>query len=330
MSDVVLREIESLGCAVLAGESMENHTTFKIGGPADYLVSVTNNEQLSGLSEYVKANGLTLRIIGNGSNLLVSDGGLRGVTAKLDGDFLGMLPLSQATSPSGRGTDAAANVGAITNRPQETLPPQEATICVGAGAALSAACNFALGHSLTGMEFAFGIPGTVGGAVYMNAGAYGGEMKNIVTSVECFSREDNKIITISGKECDFLYRHSAFMHNGLIILRAFIQLSHGDPNEIRAEMERIFGLRRDKQPLEYPSAGSVFRRPPGYFAGTLIEQGGLKGARIGGAQVSEKHAGFIVNKGGATCRDVLDLIAHVQRTVKDNSGVDLECEIKAI
>jgi len=326
MSDVVLREIESLGCDVKAGEPMENHTTFKIGGPADYLVSVTNNEQLSGLSEYVKANGLTLRIIGNGSNLLVSDGGLRGVTAKLDGEFAAV-----AFEDRGEPCPYDATVGAITNRPQETPNrPQEATICAGAGAALSAACNFALGNSLTGMEFAFGIPGTVGGAVYMNAGAYGGEMKNIVTSVECFSREDNKIITIPGKECDFSYRHSAFMHNGLIILRAFVQLSHGEQNEIRAEMERIFGLRRDKQPLEYPSAGSVFRRPPGYFAGTLIEQSGLKGAQIGGAQVSEKHAGFIINKGGATCRDVLNLIAHVQRVVKDNSGVDLECEIKAI
>ena len=312
-TDSILNAIKEIACEVKVNEPMTAHTSFKIGGAADYLVSVMNIDQLIDLNKYVKENNLTLRIIGNGSNLLISDSGLRGIVAKLEGEFSELVVSSEELGVKER---------------NEKLLTTHYSLLTGAGVPLTSACKFALQHSLAGMEFAYGIPGTVGGAVFMNAGAYGGEMKNIVTSVECFSRNDNQIITLSNEECEFEYRHSRFMQGDLIILKAYINLNPAKSDEIRAKMEVFYGQRRDKQPLEYPSAGSVFKRPPGLFAGTLIEQSGLKGAQIGGAQVSEKHAGFIVNKGGATCKDVLDLVSHVQKVVKDKFDVELECEIK--
>jgi UDP-N-acetylmuramate dehydrogenase len=202
-------------------------------------------------------------------------------------------------------------------------------IIADAGMKLWKLCNFVQKRSLSGLAFAYGIPATVGGAVFMNAGAYDGEMKDVVTTVKAVM-PDGTIKEFSKEEAGFAYRHSVFQENGAVILSAEFQLAPGDSGEISAEMERILKSRRQKQPLEYPSAGSAFKRPPGHFAGRLIEEAGLKGFTVGGAQMSEKHAGFIVNKGGATCTDVETLIEKIQERVLESTGVKLESEIKKI
>lgn len=291
--------LESLGCAVFADEPMSRHTSFRIGGNADLLVAVNESEQLAGLLELAKEKELPMMMVGNGSNLLVSDAGIRGVVARLTGEF-----------------------GAV-----EYLG--DGLLRAGAGASLSNFCLAALENSLTGLEFAWGIPGSVGGAVFMNAGAYGGEMKDVVTEVE-YVTADGFIDKLTNEQCGFVYRGSFFQQSDCIITSVTVKLNEGDADKIKATMDDILGRRKDKQPLEMPSAGSVFKRPEGHFAGGLIEQCGLKGYSIGGAQVSEKHAGFIVNKGGATCKDVLDLIKHIQDTVLANTGVTLECEVRPV
>ncbi|MBQ6412350.1 MAG: UDP-N-acetylmuramate dehydrogenase [Ruminococcus sp.] len=279
----------------LLNEPMSAHTTFKIGGAADILITVGNLSELQTVISACKDCSMPYMILGNGSNLLVSDKGIEGAVIALDGDF-------------------------------KEISVESETVTAGAGAKLSRLCTVAMEHSLSGLEFAYGIPGTVGGAMYMNAGAYGGEMKDVALSVTALS-PDGSVREVPAAEMALGYRTSVFKTNGDIILFAKYNLHTGDKSAIKAQMEDIMGRRKSKQPLEYPSAGSVFKRPEGAFAGTLIEQCGLKGKTGGGAQVSEKHAGFIINVGGATCDDVMELVKVVQDTVKAETGYILEREI---
>ena len=287
---------EILECDIKLNEPMRNHTTFKIGGNAEAFVTVYNTNQLSKIIAECKNKDVPYMILGKGSNLLVSDNGIKDVVIYLDGDF--------------------KNIDIL----------DENTIYCGAGASLAKLCSKALSCNLSGLEFAWGIPGSVGGAAFMNAGAYGGEMKDVVLSVTHLTNE-GKIDTFKADKLDFGYRHSVYKNNGYVILGVTVKLKHDDPKLIRERMDDFMGRRKDKQPLEYPSAGSVFKRPEGAFAGALIEQCNLKGASVGDAQVSEKHAGFIVNKGNATCEDVLNLIKNVQDKVKAETGYTLEREI---
>ena len=276
-------------------EPMSAHTTFKIGGTADILITVKSVDELQTAVNACKAADIPVMILGNGSNLLVSDNGIEGAVITLDGDF-------------------------------KEITVDGAIITSGAGAKLSRLCSVALENSLTGLEFAYGIPGTVGGAMYMNAGAYGGEMKDVALSVTALTL-DGEICEVPAEELQLGYRTSVFKTNGDIILFSKYKLEQGDQAAIKAKMDDVMDRRRSKQPLEFPSAGSVFKRPEGAFAGTLIEQCGLKGKTVGGAQVSEKHAGFIINIGGATCDDVMGLVKLVQDTVKAETGYFLEREI---
>lgn len=285
-----------LGCKAKYDESMANHTTFKIGGNAPLYIEVNKPSQLSQIVKLCKEENVEYFILGNGSNLLVSDKGVDYVVICLKGDF--------------------KNISLLDNN----------TLYCGAGASLASLCREAEKNGLSGLEFAWGIPGTVGGAAYMNAGAYGGEMKDVVYSVHHIDKEGN-LGTIKSSDLNFSYRHSIYKENGYIIIGITVKLKLDNKNEIRNKMDDFMDRRRSKQPLEYPSAGSVFKRPEGNYAGTLIEQCGLKGKTIGGAQVSVKHAGFIINIGGATCNDVQQLIEHIQSTVKDKTGYILEREI---
>lgn len=280
-------------------EPMSRHTSFRIGGNAKVFVTVSDEASLIVLLKYLSTCGIEPLIVGNGSNLLVSDSGVDGVVISLGGDF------------------------------EKIELIDETTIAAGAGVSLASLCRFALANELTGLEFAYGIPGTLGGAVFMNAGAYGGQMSDVVSRVNhidlCGSKGE-----LTASELDFGYRKSAYSENKAVITSAVLTLKKGNKDEISARMNELMQKRKDKQPLEFPSAGSVFKRPEGYFAGALIEQSDLKGKAIGGAQVSEKHAGFIVNRGGATCKDVMALIEHCRNVVKQNFGVELETEIKFI
>lgn len=276
-------------------EPMKAHTTFKIGGEADLFATVKNIDELRVTVKACGECNIPFMILGKGSNLLVSDKGIEGAVILLDGDF------------------------------KEITVDGDVITC-GAGVSLSKLCTVALDNSLSGLEFAYGIPGTVGGAVYMNAGAYGGETKDVCIEAQ-YLTENGDLGVYKGAELDFSYRHSIFETNRNIILFAKYKLTPDDKEAIKARMDDFMDRRRTKQPLEYPSAGSVFKRPVGAFAGTLIEQCGLKGKTVGGAQVSEKHAGFIVNAGNATCDDVLELVRLVQNTVKAETGYDLKCEI---
>ena len=280
-------------------EPMSRHTTFRTGGNARLFI-MPQNEQMLALSLQLCAQfGETPFILGNGSNLLVPDEGLDRVVIRI-----------------GEGLDDVRRLDGC-------------KIEAGAGATLAKVCKFALDESLSGLAFAYGIPGTVGGAVYMNAGAYNGEMKHVVTCVR-FLDKNGCPGEMSGDLLHFTYRGSVFQSMDVVITSVVMQLSAGDPTVIEAEMRDLLGRRKEKQPLEYPSAGSVFKRPEKHFAGALIEQCGLKGKTIGGAQVSEKHAGFIINIGNATTKDVTDLIAYCQKTVLDRFGILLEPEIKCI
>ncbi len=300
MDRILLMEQKAmaLGCRCRRDEPMARHTTFKIGGPADLLVTAETLSQLRGILAAGRELELPVQILGNGSNLLVSDKGIRGVVIQLAGDFMTVKK--------------EGNTG----------------ICCGAGASLASACIFARDNDLTGLEFAWGIPGSAGGAAYMNAGAYGGEMKDVLCSCEHMTPE-GELVTLKGEELNLSYRHSAYSGGKNVILFLHMELEKGHHSAIAARMEELMNRRKEKQPYEMPSAGSIFKRPEGYFAGTLIEQCGLKGCSVGGAQVSPKHAGFIVNTGGATCRDVQALIERIQETVLRETGVSLECEVRA-
>lgn len=289
---------QALGCPLRVDEPMARHTTFQIGGPADRFLTVENAAQLQGLLSCLRQAGIPYLVLGKGSNLLVSDKGIRGAVLHLGGDFKKVEVL-----PNGR------------------------TLRAGAGAPLASVCALARERSLTGLEFAWGIPGSVGGGAYMDAGAYGGEMRDVVSRVLHLG-PDGAPGEARGEELCFGYRKSRYTGGEDIITAVEFTLQPGDPAAIAGKMEELMGRRKDKQPYDMPSAGSVFKRPQNGFAAALIEQCGLKGRRVGGAQVSEKHAGFIVNTGGATCQDVLGLIAVIQKTVEEQTGTCLECEVR--
>lgn len=294
------RAAEKLGLRCLVQEPMAVHTTFKIGGPADRMLFPETEKQLAGLLQVMEAHALPWLVLGNGSNLLVSDSGIRGAVLCLSGDFR-----------------------------KTVLLPDGCTLRAGAGASLATVCAFARDRELSGLEFAWGIPGSAGGAAYMNAGAYGGDMKDVVTKVRHVSAvgEPGKA---AGDALEFGYRKSRYTGSRDIITGVEFSLVPGDASQIAARMDDLMGRRREKQPYDMPSAGSVFKRPENGYAAAMIDQCGLKGRRVGGAQVSEKHAGFIVNTGGATCKDVLELVRIIQETVKARTGTALECEIRVL
>lgn len=282
----------------LVDEPMKKHTTFQIGGPADYLVLPSSTEDVQRIVRAASAAELPYMVLGNGSNVLVSDRGIRGVVIKLD------APMAEIRVEGNKVTAMA-------------------------GALLKDVSKAAAEHGLAGLEYACGIPGSAGGAVFMNAGAYAGETKQVAHSVRAVTK-NGEIREFTQEELDLGYRHSAFQTNGAIICEVTFECVPGDKDEIDEKIRDYTERRESKQPLEMPSAGSTFKRPKGYFAGTLIDQTGLKGLTVGGAQVSTKHAGFVVNKGGATAADVLHLIAEVQRRVQAAHGVLLHPEVRLI
>ncbi len=280
---------------ILFNEPMSRHTTFRVGGAAKCLIKINNKEQLKKLVPYLQITGQKYFILGNGSNLLVGDRGYSGIVVKLD---------------DGNGS----------------ITVEGERMKVSAGTLLGKAAMEAKENGLTGMEFASGIPGTIGGAIVMNAGAYGGEMKQIVESVEVMNRE-GEILVLDNDTMEFGYRTSVIKSRPFVILETVLALKKGDKEEIGAKMEELAKQRREKQPLEYASAGSTFKRPEGYFAGKLIMDAGLRGFSIGGARVSEKHCGFVINSGNATAADIREVIEEVQQCVKAKFGVALEREV---
>lgn len=288
----------SLNCRIEIFAPLSNHTSFKVGGRCDMLIYPNSLESLAKLHTKCKEVSLNSIILGNGTNVLFTDRGFRGVVFVLSNE-----------------------IGGVT--------VEGDTIVAQAGASLKKLCITALDNGLTGLEFAYGIPGTVGGAVYMNAGAYGGEVKDVIVSVTAADASGN-VITFTRDELDMGYRKSIFTDSDYVILSATFKLNDGDRTEIKDKMDDLMSRRKDKQPLEYPSAGSTFKRPEGTYAGLVIEQSGLKGYTVGGAQVSEKHANFVINKGGATATDIINLIDDVKKIVKEKTGYDLECEVKLI
>lgn len=293
--DKVRRLIPELEIKI--NEPLKNHTTFRIGGPAEYFVC-PDEEQLQILLRLTAEEDIPVTLIGNGSNLLIGDNGIKGLVIEIGKNMSGV---------SIRGK----------------------YMTIKAGTLLSKAANEAANAGLGGMEFAAGIPGSLGGAVVMNAGAYGGEMKDIIMSVDVLA-SDGKRHTLSIDELDFSYRHSCIVQNNYIVISAQLKLEEKPQEEIRALMAELREKRIEKQPLEYPSAGSTFKRPEGYFAGKLIQDAGLRGYSVGGAQVSEKHCGFVINKGEATASDVIKLIDDVKDKVMDEYGVELEPEVKML
>ncbi|MBE7012880.1 MAG: UDP-N-acetylmuramate dehydrogenase [Ruminococcaceae bacterium] len=283
--------------SILCDEPMKNHTSFKIGGNADFVVLPESVEEVAMVVSALKENGIRYTVMGNGSNLLVDDAGLRGVVIKLARNFSGAIVEGN-------------------------------TISAESGILLSKLSNIALANSLKGLEFASGIPGTLGGAVIMNAGAYGGEMKDVVVKT-VYLDSNGEIKSVEGADHGFGYRKSMFTSKD-VVLHSTLVLSQGNKDEIKDKMSELNSQRKAKQPLEFPSAGSAFKRPEGYFAGKLIQDAGLKGYKIGGASVSEKHSGFIISDGSATCSDVLALIDHIQKEVFRQFSVELESEIRYI
>lgn len=284
------------GCEIKTDEPLKNHTTFRIGGNCCAMVYVNSAESLLAFLSFLKTENIRYFVLGRGSNIIAADEGFDGVILKIGRDFSEIRLLN------------------------------ETEIFCSAGASLMEVCLFALENSLEGMEFAYGIPGTCGGALFMNAGAYGGEVKDIIKSAHYIDGSGD-ICEIQAEEMSLSYRHSLFAeHTDYVITDMIFSLKKGSPAEIKAKMDDLMERRRTKQPLEYPSAGSTFKRPEGSYASLLIEQCGLKGLSVGGAQVSTKHSGFVVNTGGATCGDVLELTEKVSRIVKEKTGFELELE----
>lgn len=299
MTNIYDRLIEIAGCdRVKKDEPMRLHTTFRVGGPADYFISVRSIEELQAVLNACKDTQMNWYIIGNGSNLLVGDKGVRGVVIQI------WKEMSEVTVEGEK-------------------------IYAQAGALLSMIGSVALKKSLTGFEFAAGIPGTLGGAVCMNAGAYGGEMKDVLEEVTVLTPE-GEILTLKKEELELGYRTSLVAKKGYIVLRAVLKLSCGEEAQIREYMNDLRDRRVSKQPLEYPSAGSTFKRPEGHFAGKLIQDSNLAGFQVGGAQVSDKHCGFVINKDHATAADIMELVEQVRQTVQDKFGVTLELEVKRL
>ena len=281
---------------ILLDELMSKHTSFKVGGPADIFVKAYSIEEIKSVLKVVKENNIPLFILGNGTNLLVKDEGFRGIVLQVK---------------------------------LEDIKINETEVVVGSGVKNGVLSKKLIDNSLTGFEFASGIPGTIGGAIKMNAGAYGSEMKDIVLSV-IYLDYDGNVYTINNSECDFSYRHSRFFNEKGIILEVKLKLELGNKDEIENKVKELMLQRKEKQPLEYPNAGSTFKRGEGYITAKLIDECGLKGSTIGGAQVSEKHAGFIVNKEIATAKDILELIEYVQKVVKEKTGENIKLEIEII
>ncbi len=279
--------------------SMARYTTFRVGGPADVLVNITDTREIATALRAARNAGVPATIIGNGSNLLVRDGGIRGLVIRIAGDCAG-------------------------------IRREGDMVYAKAGISMSAAAQFALAEGLSGLAEIAGIPGTLGGGVIMNAGAYGGELSQVVTRVDAVTIPDGKVVTFEGPDLGFSYRHSAMMEAGVIVTDVTMQLTPGDPAVIRARMEELAKARRDKQPLNFPSAGSTFKRPVGLFAAKLIDDCGLRGLRVGDAQVSEKHAGFVINLGKATAKDILALMDQIRSRVMEKEGVMLEPEVRIL
>ena len=276
--------------------------SFKVGGSVRVVVRPKKADELCELYAYLNEHNIKNILLGRGSNVVISDKGYDGVVVSL-------------SEISKIGIDVI----------------DDNCIVVGAGASMAALANFALQNGLSGLEFAHGIPGSVGGGVYMNAGAYGGEICQVLDSCLVLDKDSGMLCIIDGSDCEFSYRHSAFMdYKNLVILFATFELEKGNSDEIKAKMDELKAQRQSKQPLEYPSAGSTFKRPEGHFAGKLIEDAGLKGYSVGGAQVSEKHAGFVINRGNATADDIKTLIGHIKNEVKEKFDVSLECEVEFV
>ena len=290
----------ALGCGVTLQAPMSDATTFKVGGPADLLIDIPSADAAAQVLRTCREDGIPYLFIGNGSNLVFGDKGYRGAVLRLMEE-------------------------------EPILQPElgEGVLYAPAGMQLKKLCQFVRDHSLSGLEFAYGIPGTVGGAVYMNAGAYDGEMVNVTLSADCVAA-DGTLCTLSAEELGMTYRHTALMERDLIVVGVTLRLEAGDKDAIWAKMKDLMARRRDKQPLEYPSAGSFFKRPEGYFAGKLVQDAGLKGFTVGGAQVSEKHAGFVINRGGATAADLVALRDQVHDKVFAEFGVHLEPEVRFV
>lgn len=276
-------------------EPMSSHTTFRIGGEAECFIEIENEEQLKALQEYLRKLEMPYMVLGNGSNVLFSDLGYEGVILEI----------------GSRMSDIRAEGNLL---------------IVQAGALMAKAARYACEHALAGLEFISGIPGTMGGGVVMNAGAYGGELAQVVKSVRVLDREGN-FLELDNQTMEFGYRTSAIRNGGFTVVEVRLELEPGDPEAINAAMEELAKKRREKQPLEYPSAGSTFKRPKGYFAGELIMKAGLRGYQLGGARVSDKHCGFVINAGNASSADVTELIQYIQEQVKEKFGVNLEPEV---
>lgn len=282
--------------ALRVDEPMARHTTFRVGGPADWIVEPGSVDEICRIRALCREKGVSCFVLGKGSNVLVADEGLRGVVMKIGSRF--------------------ARIGV-----------EGCRIIAQAGASLAAVAEKASDHALAGFEFARGIPGTIGGAAIMNAGAYGDEFKDVAIGVRCLD-SDGCVIDVSACDAAWGYRRSMMGDRGYLVLEATIELRAGDVEEIRGRMADLAQRRSDKQPLELPSAGSTFKRPEGYFSGKLIDDAGMRGYRVGDAQVSEKHAGFVVNRGAATARDIRQVIEDVRARVRETSGVELECEVR--
>lgn len=295
--DNLIKLLNQLNIKYAQNEPMSKHTTFKIGGNAKIMVFPGSENDVAEIVKCCNKNQIRFLPVGNGSNLLVDDNGIDACVICFDNNF--------------------ANIELI----------DDETIFAQSGASFMKVCRFALENSLSGLEFAFGIPGSCGGGAFMNAGAYGGEMKDVLFKCSHIDGDGNKGF-LERDALNLTYRHSAYYDNNCVITGVYLKLKKGDKKEIKAKMDDFLQRRKDKQPLEYPSAGSTFKRPEGYFAGALIEECNLKGSSVGGAQVSEKHAGFVINKGGATCKDVLDLCKLCSETVLKEKGVKLEMEIR--
>ena len=288
-------DLKALGADCICGEMLSSHTTFRIGGDASLFVSPADEDQLIGVISYLEKNGIRYFLLGKGSNVLFDDAGYDGAvvsTSKLD------------------------KISVCGNE-----------ITAQCGASFTYLASVAAGNSLSGLEFAYGIPGSVGGAVFMNAGAYGSETAAVLKSSRYLDISDCTVNTLPLEEHLFGYRDSVFRHRRFIHLSSVFALQAGDKAQIRAYMNELMQRRRDKQPLEYPSAGSVFKRYPGRYTAQMIDEAGLRGLSVGGAQVSEKHAGFIVNKGNATSSDVIALVGKVREAIRDKYGIEIECEI---
>ncbi|MCL2053944.1 MAG: UDP-N-acetylmuramate dehydrogenase [Oscillospiraceae bacterium] len=317
MISEIAKKAEELGCTVIHKASLKDYTTFKIGGSCDLLIKINGQKAAETLIPFAHKFKIPYYIFGNGSNLIVDDLGLRGVVFLFGEDFSGVWIHS-------------------TNLDEIVCDCKTALITCEAGTPLSKLSRFALDNQMTGFEFLYGIPGTVGGAVYMNAGAYGGEIKDVILTAQAIDEEGNTHFYVNGaadsvksrpaNDLELSYRSSVFMRNHHVIQAAVFKAEKGVYYEIKAKMDEIIEKRRGKQPLEYPSAGSTFKRPEGSYAALLIEQCGLKGLSVGGAEVSQKHSGFIINKNGASFNDLMALIEKVKEAVFEKTGIMLECE----